>query len=631
MSRLNAVLLKKDVREALRRLGATGGLELQESAELPAAPAGKPGEPGECAALLLRLAALRRAAGGAGAAAPESAMSLGEARAVLERWEREAEPLLKRRGERADRLAGFSAAAEKLSPYAGLPLPSAGKEFVFLYCAAGTVPGENLAALAKSLGGSATLLALAEKSGRRHVVVLGLRGAAAELAGALKLYGFQPEDLPCRPGATLAELADSCAKQRRRAQAELEQAEAELSALAAGAAAGLAAAERAMLTEQRLLAAEAGLGGTGTAAMISGWTPAAEAPAAARCLAGVCGGSCAVEIKPPEPGVDVPVLLRPPRPFRPFLPLVTAYGVPRYGEVEPTVLAALSFLLMFGMMFGDVGHGAVVCLGGLWLRRKGRAAARGAGWMALCCGLSSVFFGFLYGSFFGLEKFKAYALWRDPLAGDPLVLLGAALAAGVAVISLGVILNTVNRLRAGDLAGAALGRFGCAGLVFYWCGVALAAGFLEPRQVLPVMGLVVAGWAASGPAAYLLRRGTGAGCGEGFLAAASESLIGAFEGALLYLANTISFVRLAAYAMSHAALLAAAWALRGAADAAWGQDSAAGILAVIAGNAAAMGLEGLVAAVQALRLEYYEFFGKFFEGGGRPFRPFSVLDYKEDR
>jgi len=100
--------------------------------------------------------------------------------------------------------------------------------------------------------------------------------------------------------------------------------------------------------------------------------------------------------------------------------------------------------------------------------------------------------------------------------------------------------------------------------------------------------------------------------------------VGAFEGALLYLANTISFVRLAAYAMSHAALLAAAWTMRDAADKVWGHGSAAGLLAVLAGNAVAIGLEGLVAAVQALRLEYYEFFGKFFEAGGRPFRPFAL-------
>jgi V/A-type H+-transporting ATPase subunit I len=111
---------------------------------------------------------------------------------------------------------------------------------------------------------------------------------------------------------------------------------------------------------------------------------------------------------------------------------------------------------------------------------------------------------------------------------------------------------------------------------------------------------------------------------EGLGAVLAESLVGSFEGVLLYLSNTVSFVRLAAYAMSHAALLASAWALAEVADEAWGKGSALGVLAVVVGNVAALGLEGVVAAVQTLRLEYYEFFGKFFEGGGRPFRPFSL-------
>ncbi len=151
-----------------------------------------------------------------------------------------------------------------------------------------------------------------------------------------------------------------------------------------------------------------------------------------------------------------------------------------------------------------------------------------------------------------------------------MLLLRAALAGGAVVLSLGLILNIVNRLRAGDIYGAALGKFGAAGLAFYWAGLALAAGFARPRLMLPVMGLAVAAWLFREPALFFLRRGGAEEEGEGFAAVAAESLVGAFEGALLYLANTISFVRLAAYAMSHAALLAAAWTMREAADKVWG-------------------------------------------------------------
>jgi V/A-type H+-transporting ATPase subunit I len=101
-----------------------------------------------------------------------------------------------------------------------------------------------------------------------------------------------------------------------------------------------------------------------------------------------------------------------------------------------------------------------------------------------------------------------------------------------------------------------------------------------------------------------------------------ESMIEAFEAVLAYLANTISFVRLAAYAMSHAAILMATFAM---ADAVAETPAVGGVLyvaIVIGGNAVALVLEGIIVAVQVLRLEYYEFFGKFFSGSGLPFRPF---------
>lgn len=622
MAWLDAVLFKKDARAALLGLGAAGTLELAGPGELAAGPVEDPGPLKDCCDRLERLASLR-AALGAGSAEVPGAVSFDEACAVLAGLEDRAAGPLALRKKLREELDALLSAAGKLSPYAGLPLPSAGEGFSFLYCAAGELPAGNFPALAAGLPAGAVLVPLEERDGRKHALALGAR-PAEKLSAALRLAGFQPEALPGRPGFTVAELAARYAEQERETRAGLEKAEAEIRALAEAAAAPLEAAERALLAEKRLLEAEAGLGRTGTAVLISGWTPADAAPGEARSLKEVSGGLCAVEAGRPGPGGEVPVLLRPPRPFGPFAALVKAYGLPRYEEVDPTVIAALLFLLLFGMMFGDAGQGALLCLGGLWLGRRS-AAARETGKAVFACGLSAVFFGVLYGSFFGMEGFRKYALWRDPLAGDPLLPLKAALAAGVAVISLGLVLNAVNRLRAGDLAGAALGRFGIAGLVFYWCGVSLAAGIAGPRVLLPLMGLAAACWVATGPVLYLLRRGAAAEKGgDGFFGAAAESSVGAFEAVLLYLANTISFVRLAAYAMSHAALLAAAWALRDAADRAWGQNSAAGLIAVLAGNAAALGLEGLVAAVQALRLEYYEFFGKFFEGGGRPFRPFTL-------
>jgi V/A-type H+-transporting ATPase subunit I len=112
--------------------------------------------------------------------------------------------------------------------------------------------------------------------------------------------------------------------------------------------------------------------------------------------------------------------------------------------------------------------------------------------------------------------------------------------------------------------------------------------------------------------------------GAGLFAAVTESLVGAFEAVLSYLANTISFVRLAAYAMSHAALLLAITTLAHEIGRVPAVGGALAVLVLVTGNLGVMVLEGVIAAVQALRLEYYEFFGKFFSGSGQPFTPFRL-------
>lgn len=631
MSRLEAVLLKKDARAALRGLGGEGAVEIINSAPgpetAPAAPADNTKALAACSALLARLAALRRDLGpGKSAAAIGPEMDLAAAASTVEEFERAAAALLKRRRELAAGLAVLSGESERLGVYSGLALPPSGAgKFNFIYCAAGSVPAESFQGLLAGLPANSLLLQLEEKEGRSHLAALAGPSSGPALESKLKAAGFRAEAAPARPGLTLGEAAVDLMAEKYRAGLALEQTGREIASLAALAAGPLAAAGRAIEEERRLLEAEQALPGTEASLFLSGWVPTEEAARVGRGLGRNSGWRCAVEAGPAAAGSEAPVLLKPPRPLRPFAALVKGYGLPRYGEADPTVFAALSFLFMFGMMFGDVGHGAVLCLAGTRLARGSRGKEGGAGRAVFGCGLSAIFFGFVYGSFFGFASFRKYALWRDPLAGDPLALLAAAVLAGAAIISLGVILNIVNRARLGDRLGAALDRYGAAGLVFYWAALLLAAGRAEAGLALPVMGAALACWVLKNPAVYLLRPRAGTVSGaDGFVPVLVEAFVGAFEGALLYLANTVSFVRLAAYAMCHAALLASAWALRGAADGAWGGNSLVGILALIAGNAAAIGLEGLVAAVQALRLEYYEFFGKFLEGTGRPFRPFIL-------
>jgi len=312
--------------------------------------------------------------------------------------------------------------------------------------------------------------------------------------------------------------------------------------------------------------------------------------------------------------------------------LISAYGLPKCGELVPTLFFALSYLLMFGAMFGDAGHGAILIAAAVAMfcsrhtaRWRNAASLLGAG------GLSSIVFGVVYGSYFGLPQLRHLALWHDPLEGDPLALMLAAMGYGVAMISLGLALNIINHAHRGDLREAICGRFGLAGVSFYWGAlVLLAFPALRTSNGRTLawgalfLGVPVAVWILREPLEFLFRRQVSESGEANLFAAATESALGAFEAVLSYLANTISFVRLAAYAMSHAALLSAAFLLAAEVRKLPAVGEGLGVAVVVLGNLLAIALEGIIAAVQALRLEYYEFFGKFFSGEGNAFRPFRL-------
>jgi V/A-type H+-transporting ATPase subunit I len=417
--------------------------------------------------------------------------------------------------------------------------------------------------------------------------------------------------------------------------ADLARVRADEGALAVEAPPVLDRVERSVRVERRFLEAMQKTSRTRATAVLTGWAAADEAPAILRRLRSVSDGRCVVQVEGTDSVAedDIPVRLRHRRLLRPFEMLVSAYGLPRYRDVEPTLFVALTYLLMFGMMFGDAGHGAVLAAAGLVALFVGRTRkVRDTGLLILFGGLSSVAFGVAYGSYFGIPALRPYGVWVDPLAGNPVRFLGCAIAIGVVMLSLGLTLNIVNRLRHGDVVGGVVDKYGVFGAVFYWAALALVAKGAALHSHQPMAPLLVfclalplAGWVMRGPLHRARGRLSGATQGsDGTLAAVLESVVEAFEEILGYLANTISFVRIAAYAMSHGALLVATYALAEEVRRIQPGGAAMGVLAILAGNAVAIVLEGLVAAVQALRLEYYEFFSKFQSGTGRRFEPFCL-------
>jgi len=464
---------------------------------------------------------------------------------------------------------------------------------------------------------------------------LSSRSCQPAVEDALRQAEFRTETPPTIARATVDSWLEGNRAQAQQIQRTLTQVDAEIETLRRTAMRDLPVVETSVRTERNLWEAERLFPRTQATVLLTGWIPAPDVPALVDCVRQVTVGRCAIEIQLPDnrtPEEQIPVLLRQSRLLRPFAALVRGFGLPRYHELSPTLFVAVSSLVMFGMMFGDVGHGTVLIAGGLTAGLINRAARRhGLTLLLVGAGLVSSIFGVIYGSYFGMTQFKRYALWRDPLEGDPIALMRTAMCIGVAVISLGLVLNIINRLRRREYVMACLDKFGIAGLWFYW-GVLLLVTNLPLLQksgmapwTLALCGaLPLVAWTLRHPIEHALRQRHGQARDEGWFAVWAESLVGSFEGVLVYLANTVSFVRLAAYAMSHAALLMATFLLAEAVRGDSVTSHGLSVAIVIAGNTLAILFEGVIASVQTVRLEYYEFFSKFFSGDGRPFTPFRI-------
>ncbi len=648
MNRLSVVVLERDERTVLRHLGESGAVQLTRTPSgpdtAPLAPRDRSGELARCDRLLTRVADLCRSleiVPSARGPAPTD-MTLSQAEQDLRVIEEQAGDRLNRRQRLLQRWSELSAVCDRVSAYRGLDLPLDQLDrFSFLHFVTGSLPAENFDRLPKDLGENVALLTMPEHNGRLPLIAMTTRRRRLALEEALQQAGFQRETLPAVEGATSDTLSDASRREREQMAADLEQANAQVRSWAAEVALPLARIEHVATIERRLLEAEQNFPRTNSAVMLTGWVPAADAPALGRRLSELTGARCVIQAAPPgqSPEEQIPVLLRHPGWLRPFQLLVGAYGLPNYRELEPTLFVAVSYVLMFGMMFGDAGQGAVLALGGLALWRAGRSAgARDGGLLLLFAGLSSIVFGIIYGSYFGLTSLKHYALWHDPLEGDPMKLMYGAIGFGMVMISLGLILNVINRFRRGDVLGGLLDKFGLVGMLFYWGAlalltklVALESGTLMKLAVIVFFVLPIIGWAVKEPIEYFAARHakhTTRAHGSLF-EAMTESLVGAFEAVLSYLANTISFVRLAAYAMSHAALLVAAFMMAGEVKHLSPGGGVLSVFIIILGNLVAIILEGIIASVQALRLEYYEFFGKFYSGSGQPFKPFRLARYEQ--
>ena len=321
-----------------------------------------------------------------------------------------------------------------------------------------------------------------------------------------------------------------------------------------------------------------------------------------------------------------PTKMKNPGLFKPFELYVEMYGLPSYNEIDPTILIGLTYSFLFGFMFGDAGQGLCLLIGGFLLYRFKKVRLAG---IISCCGVFSTIFGLLFGSVFGFEDLipamwlrPSEAMTNLPFIGKLNTVFVVAVGLGMLIILMCMVLNIVNSLRSHDTEKVYFDTNGVAGLVFYFalaCTIVLyMSGKALPATVILVVMFVVPLFVMffkEPLTAIVEKKAEKIEGGVGMFI--TQGLFELFEVLLSYFSNTLSFVRVGAFAVSHAAMMQVVLMLAGA------EAGSPNWAVVIGGNLFVCGMEGLIVGIQVLRLEYYELFSRFYRGSGRAFKPYG--------
>lgn len=384
----------------------------------------------------------------------------------------------------------------------------------------------------------------------------------------------------------------------------------------------------------------------------SGYVPKKEAKRFSELM--TSSGGVTVTVREGEEDTKAPVKLRNNFIFRPFEMFVKMYGLPAADGIDPTPLVAITYMLMYGMMFGDVGQGLLIFILGLILTR---CTKLGLAPIMTRIGLSSAVFGVLYGSVFGREDIippffhipKIYQLLGYSEAPENIfqvstVLLIAALAVGIVLVIISMLVNIIIGIKSKNAEAIIFGPSGVLGLIFYvgliaGLGLQMLAGIeiMQPWYVIPVIVLPLVLMFFKEPIvhSFKLRKTKDSANKKGKLAAffksgegkekksignfIIEGFIELFETCLTYLTNTMSYLRIGGFVLSHAGLMLVFDVVANMAG-----DGVGKIIILVIGNLFVTGFEGLLVGIQVLRLEFYELFSRFFKGGGKPFNPVTI-------
>lgn len=364
--------------------------------------------------------------------------------------------------------------------------------------------------------------------------------------------------------------------------------------------------------------------------MLVGFVPASEEKKFKAAVSEIPDVS--LEVSDPDAHSDataVPVKMK--KGFKLLRPLVEPYnyyidmyGTPAYSDIDITPFVAITYTVLFGMMFGDLGQGAVLALIGflMWKLKKMEL-----GKILVPCGIASMVFGFLFGSVFGYEEMLDPVYHKLGWSGKPMSVMDSintvlliAIGIGVGLMVCAILLNIYACLKRRQFGEALFSQNGVVGLLFYLAGVNFASGFMNGPAPLPnsvcfgIMGVC---------AVLLMIKEIPIGIidkhpdwkPDSVMDFILQNVFELLEYVLSYLSNTVSFLRVGAFVLVHAGMMMVVFSLAGESE---------NLFVIILGNVLVIALEGLLTGIQALRLEYYEMFSRFYTGGGTAFRPIRI-------
>ena len=648
MRLVDLMVLKQDISKVLLYLGKSGNFQFQSSfGEKPDGAASESAE----SEMFKRLDQARSFLG-----VGDSNLSLDGAELPKEEDFSGAEKLLqslselsKRDVEARDNCKRAEEAYAEASSFSNLKQSFSELDHLsFLNLRVGKINPDVLDELKFAVGARAIIVPLGDDKTR--ILAASSKKGRFALDTELQRFGFVPMEIPKDFKGIPDDVLESLKKQKDEAKKALDEAAHEKAGFAESHSDKFLRYLASFCLASKIRETESLLESTQLVYRLTGWIPSSACMEMMKDLDAITEDRISIrQYKPEEvPGVlagheKVPVKLSHGKFVSAFQRMIFSYGSPLYGTIDPTPFVAFFFTLLFGIMFGDAGQGLVFLLLGILMAKK---VIKLGGWnkfapIFIGIGSASMVMGLLTGEFFANEKIlEPFERFVTGLFGSPrnqilpmmpqsdpdsikrmFMFFGFSIAVGFVINSTGIIINIVNKFLQRQYGKALFGKSGLAGAVFFWHVVVLAVRVAAFHHSPALLDWIIIGaslfFSAFGEPFIRLVDGERPVIENGLFSLVIEAVVELLETIITYLSNSISFLRVGAFALAHAVL---GFIILTMSEMVGG---AGGLAVTLLGNAIVVVLEGMIVAIQAIRLQYYEFFSKFFNETGREFKPYK--------